>query len=191
MKPATIAKRMLPVLSTALLLGLFGLIFGQSRINPNSLRVAKKSWMNLAFAQERSSSSVNEAATPDQDKIKEEFFPGSCVKTETAVKKASLIIIGKFLDPGIRDFGSNAVVYGGAKVEILQILKGYVPAEFSLNFKVHDCSPNMKEKEPEIGQRYIIFIREKTGMAIKFLPDTDEQRWHITELVSAAANKDR
>lgn len=185
MKLQIIAKRMLQILSVALLLGVFGLI-----INDHSINGTKGSWTNIVFAQEKPSSSVNEAATPEQDKIKEEFLPGSCVKTETAVKKASLIIVGKFLDTGILGLGSTTVVYGGAKVEILQILKGYVPAEFSLNFKVHDCSPDMKEKGPEVGQRYIIFIREKTGMAIKFLPDTDEQRWRITELVSAAANKD-
>lgn len=186
MKLYIIAKRLLPVLSIALLLGLFGSISGNDSISD-----AKGSWANVAFAQENAPSPVNEVALPNQDKIEKEFFPGSRLKAEDAVRKASLIIVGKFLDPGIRDFGSTRVIHMKAKVEVLQILKGYVSEELSLNFEVPDYSPEMKEKAPEVGQRYIIFIKEKTGMTIKFLPDTEEQRWHITDLISSIAHKDR
>ena len=186
MKADTIAKRTLLVLSLALLPGVFGLI-----PDNDSISRAKGSWTNVAFAQEIASSPANEVASPDQAKSEKEFFPGSRLKAEDAVRKASLIIVGKFLDPGICDFSSTRVTHGKAKVEVLQVLKGYISEALSLNFEVLDYSPDVEEKAPEVGQRYIIFIKEKTGMTIKFLPDTEEQRWHITDLVSSTANKDR
>jgi hypothetical protein len=186
------AKRLLPV-GVALLLGFFVSSSGNSGTSPNATNGLKASMSSSAPALQEPSTTDTQVASSGQDKVKEEVFPGSRVKLENAIKKARLIVVAKFVDPGMRSFDSpGKTTHSMVKVEVLQVLKGYLSRELSLTFEVYNDPPYIVEKTPEVGQRYIIFINEKaTISAFKFLPDSDGQRWQVMELISSAANEHR
>lgn len=192
MKHSNATHRILLILGLSLLFGLYASSFGNSGIALNPVSDVQSSTVNTAFAQSGAANPVNEAASPGKDETKKEHLPGSRIKDEDAIKKASLIIVGKIVDPGGRSFDfPSETHHGGVKVEVLQILKGDVPEELSLDFVVNEYPRETVEKAPEVGQPYIIFLKEKSPKAIKFLPYTEEQRRHIVDLVSSAQNRKR
>jgi hypothetical protein len=189
-KLGTVISRMLLVVGMAAPLGVFALSSDNWKANQEPTGEVEGNMTNAASEQAEPSPPATDTASPKQQKIKCEGFPGCRIKTEDAVKRAPLIIVATFVDFGIRSLGSSKVYHDRAKVEVLQVLKGYISKELSLSFYVYDASPIVVEKTPEVGQRYIIFIKDEDGInAIKFLPDTDEQRWQIMELISSAARE--
>jgi len=179
------------VVGIAAPLGVFALSSDNWKANQDPAGEAGGNMTNAASGQAEPSPPATATASSKQRKIENEGFPGCRIKTEDAIKKAPLIIVATFVDFGVRSLDSK-VIHERAKVEVLQVLKGYLSKELSLNFEVYDAPPIVVEKTPEVGQRYIIFIDEKAGLnAIKFLPDSDEQRWQIMELISSAANEHR
>jgi hypothetical protein len=192
MKHSNATHRILLILGLSLLFGLYASSFGNSGIALNLMSDVQSSRVNTAFVQSGASNPVNEAASPSKDETKKEHLPGSRIKDEDAIKKASLIIVGKIVDPGGRSFDfPSETHHGGVKVEVLQILKGDVSGELSLDFVVQDYPRETAERAPEVGQQYIIFLKKKSYTGIKFLPYTEEQRRHIVDLVSSTANEQR
>jgi hypothetical protein len=120
----------------------------------------------------------------------EEHFTGRSLSLEDAIGIADQIVVGRLTETGSADPGApGQAYYDHAAAEIVQWLHGEPrrekrPTSISFAYTVQTLPPAAKEAAPAVGQMYIFFLSERSGIirAVKILPAGEE---HVAKVEQA------